>query len=187
MTIVLKLRCRTTQLAQYAARFGAANDERMFAIGRAARARGHVTRSEFLALCAWKTPRSKPRCARNTPAAVRSATRLALASPDEHIRVDALRALDGVGLPTASAILHFVHADPYPVLDVRALWSLGVDEPARAAHTHALWSAYVAACRELALRSGLSMRDVDRALWQYSREMQPAVVSVPGDDLAACT
>ena len=94
MTIVLKLRCRTTQLAQYAQRFGAANDDPMFAIGRAARARGHVTRSEFLALCAWKTPRSKPRCARNTPAAVRSATRLALASPDEHIRVDALRALD---------------------------------------------------------------------------------------------
>ncbi len=36
-----------------------------------------------------------------------------------------LRFLDGVEWPTASTILHFCGARPYPILDYRALWSLG--------------------------------------------------------------
>ena len=119
----------------------------------------------------WKTPRSRPRVARNSERDVRAATREALTSRDERRRIESLTALDGVGFPTASAILHFCHADPYPVLDTRALWSLGVEKIPR--YDFEFWWAYVRVCRDLSGRSGCAMRDVDRALWEYARERAP--------------
>ena len=78
--------------------------------------------------------------------------------------------LDGVSWPTASAILHFAHRDPYPVLDYRAVWTVGVDSPW---YDYAFWAAYTAFCRALATAHGLTMRELDRALWQFSKDQQP--------------
>ena len=49
---------RTPPAAQ---RFGSDEDEPVLRAGTAARARGHYTRAEFITVCAWKTPRSRPR------------------------------------------------------------------------------------------------------------------------------
>ena len=135
-----------------------------------ARARGLLTRPEFLALCHWKTPRTQPRCATNTAAEIREATRIALATGDEEAKVYILRTLAGVGWPTASVILHFCDTRPYPVLDSRALWSLGYARPP--AYTFAFWSAYTDVTRALAHSTGHDMRTVDRALWQYAKHHQ---------------
>jgi len=87
------------------------------------------------------------------------------ASPQD-ARSEVLR---GVEWATASTILHACDARPYPILDVRALWSLGYT----GAHvTLDLWLEYVACTRSLAARLGLGMRTLDRALWQYSIERQ---------------
>ena len=168
----LELRVHPQELAAYAARFGETDDGPLFALGERARTRGYLTRAEFLALCAWKTPRSRGLCSANTSWRVRRSTGAALAAVDEADRIGALLGLDGVGMPTASVILHFVHAEPYPVLDVRALWSVGVDNSSTISHTIDLWFAYTRVCRELASATNLSMRAVDRALWQYSKENQ---------------
>ena len=136
----------------------------------AVRERGHLTRSEFLTICAWKTPRSKPRCASNTSRAIHTLTRAAFASPDDALKMDLLRLLRGVDWPTASTILHICDERPYPILDVRAVWSLGFTKPPT--YTMDFWLAYVAFTRALARRSGLSIRTVDQALWQYSKERQ---------------
>jgi len=37
-------------------------DDKVEPLGLSARERGYLTREEFLALCAWKTERSKSRC-----------------------------------------------------------------------------------------------------------------------------
>ena len=96
-------------------------------IAPTARLRGYLTRSEFLRLCEWKTPRTRSRCASNS----RGRSRNGRASRSQkQIRPSSaahLTQLDGVALPTASVILHFCSRDPYPILDVRALWSLGVE------------------------------------------------------------
>jgi hypothetical protein len=34
------------------------------------------------------------------------------------------------------------------------------------------WSAYTEACRKLSDETGVSMRTLDRALWQFSKENQ---------------
>lgn len=132
------------------------------------RARGWLTKPEFRAVCRWKTPRTAPLVRRNTPSEIRDATAVALGAPDERARIGSLLLLRGVSWPTASVFLHFFHRDPYPVLDVRATWSLGLRAPS--AYSFEYWERYVHACRGLSRRLRLSMRTVDRALWQFSRE-----------------
>lgn len=152
-----------------AARFGETDDAACLAAGEAARARGHYTREEFLTVCAWKTARSRPKVERNDAGTVQRATGQAIGTGDERERMEALLALEGVGVPTASTLLHFAFPGEYPILDVRALQSLG--QPARSGYPVAYWLGYVAACRELARRHGVSLRTLDKALWQSSKEV----------------
>jgi hypothetical protein len=123
-------------------------------------------------VCAWKTVRSRPKVAANTEAAVADATGRALAAGDEATRIAALLELDGVGVPTASTLLYFAFPDDYPILDVRALESLGVKP--RSTYPVSFWLEYLGACRELARRAGVSIRTLDKALWQYSKELSRA-------------
>jgi hypothetical protein len=139
-------------------------------IAPAVRERGYFTKQEFLAICRWKTPRSKSRVQRNPQGFIQAVTQTALSTTDERLRIEVLTLLEGVGWPTASVILHFCHSEPYPILDFRALWSLGVDVPP--VYKFDFWWEYTCHCRELAEAANVSMRTLDRALWQYSAENQ---------------
>jgi hypothetical protein len=74
-------------------------------------------------------------------------------------------------MPTASTLLYFAFPDDYPILDVRALQSLGVKS--RSGYSVTFWLNYLDACRALARRAGVSLRTLDKALWQYSKEGVP--------------
>jgi hypothetical protein len=156
------------EISALAARFPVLDESRLLAVNAAVRARGHYTRAEFVEVCAWKTPRSRPRVAANSEAAVIDATGRALAASDEAIRFAALLELDGVGAPTASTLLYVAFPDDYPILDVRALESLGVRS--RSTYPVSFWLAYLEACRTLARENGVSLRTLDKALWQHSKE-----------------
>lgn len=151
-----------------AARFPATDDGPGLALGARVRARGHYRRAEFIEVCGWKTVRSRPKVAANSARAVVDATRRAMAAGDEATRISALLELEGVGVPTASTLLYFVFPDDYPILDVRALDSLGVKP--RSTYPISFWLAYLSACRTLAARAGVSIRTLDKALWQHSKE-----------------
>jgi hypothetical protein len=157
------------EIEALAERFPASDETRSHAIGAAVRARGHYTREEFIEVCAWKTPRSRPRVAANAGAIVVDATRRAMATSDEAIRFATLLELDGVGGPTASTLLYVVFPHDYPILDVRALESLGVSS--RSTYSVSFWLAYLQACRTLARQAGVSLRTLDKALWQHSKEL----------------
>lgn len=75
--------------------------------------------------------------------------------------------LEGVGWPTASVLPHLMHPDPYPILDIRALETLGVIGAPK--YRFDLWWSYTGLCRQLATDSGHDMRTVDRALWGFSK------------------
>lgn len=140
-------------------------------ISPSVRQRGWYTRDEFLEVCAWKTPRSKPRCASNNEEFIVEATRLALKADNELLRIGILMLLGGVSWPTASVLLHFGHSERYPILDYRALWSLTIAEP-KSDYSFPFWWRYVQICRELASKRKVTMRTLDRALWQFSAENQ---------------
>jgi hypothetical protein len=151
-----------------ASRFPVVDDPGYRATGAAARARGHYTRGEFIEVCRWKTPRSAPKVAANKPRMVVEMTGRAFATSDETQRMEALLELQGVGVPTASTLLFFAFPDDYPILDVRALESLGVKP--RSQYPVSFWLAYLATCRDLAARHGVNIRTLDKALWQHSKE-----------------
>jgi hypothetical protein len=121
-----------------------------------------------MTVCRWKTARSGPKVASNSAAAIRTATRRAFAADDPAEQVAELLTLAGVGLPTASVLLHFAFPESLPILDVRALESLGYT--GGSSYTPAFWAEYVTACVELAAQQGVSLRTLDKALWQYSME-----------------
>jgi hypothetical protein len=157
------------EIETLAARFPpGGGDGRLHEVGVAVLARGYYTREEFIEVCAWKTVRSRPKIARNTEAAVVQATGLAMGTEDEAARMTALLELDGVGVPTASTLLYCVFPDRYPILDVRALESLGVKPGSQ--YPLSFWLEYLDACRELAQLAGVSLRTLDKALWQHSKE-----------------
>ena len=139
------------------------------AIGPAVRERGWYTKDEFLQVCKWKTARSRSRCASNDEQVIVEATRLALKAESERLRIGILTLLRGVSWPTASVLVHFGHPERYPILDYRALSSLSIPEP-DSDYTFPFWWDYVQICRELASKCAVSMRTLDRALWQYSKD-----------------
>jgi hypothetical protein len=166
----LRPRLAPERVLEFAASFDASGDADIERLVPAIRRRGYLTRRDLIAFCRWKSPRAIRRVERNSPARIRRATAAALEATDERARVEPLLTLDGVGWPTASVILHFCHRDPPPILDVRALWSLGV--AGRPRYGPDLWIASVRAARGLAQQASCSMRTLDRALWQYSKERQ---------------
>jgi hypothetical protein len=139
-------------------------------IGPRARAAGYLTKDDFVVLCEWKTPRSRRLVAGNDAGFVEAVTRTALSTPNERLRIEVLMLLNGVSWPTASVILHFAHGDRYPILDYRAVWTVGVD--GAPAYDFPFWAAYTELCRRIADAQGLTMRELDRALWQFSKENQ---------------
>jgi hypothetical protein len=163
-----ELQFPASELTALAARFGYEDDRRLIMLGAAARGRGYYTRREFIEVCAWKTPRSRPRVAANSRHVVMSRTARALVGSDESERIVPLLELQGVGVPTASTLLYVAFPDDYPILDVRALESLGVKS--RSTYAVGFWLEYLDACRELARVHGVSIRTLDKALWQSSKE-----------------
>jgi hypothetical protein len=170
--VAFELQFAVTDIEALAERYDFDSDEETFAAGRAARARGHYTKQELVLLCEWKTPRSRSRVARNTEGFVVAMTAASLTTADETERLSALTAMRGVEVPTASVLLHFVFPERYPIIDWRALESLG--EQARAAYPVAYWLEYVDVCQRLAQEAGVSMRQLDKALWQHSKELSVA-------------
>jgi hypothetical protein len=137
------------------------------------KAAGYYERSHFLTLCKWKSARPTKQYEKNTADFIRDVTQASLSTTNEQLRIEILTLLRGVKLPTASVLLHFGATDPYPILDFRALWSLGV-EIAPSRYDFDLWWQYTLFCRQLAEKAGVSMRTLDKALWQYSKANQPS-------------
>ncbi len=130
----------------------------------------YLTSTQLLKLCEWKTSRTKSRVAKNSEEFIRAVTETAFSTPSEQLRIEVLTLLQGVSWPTASVLLHFGSSEPYPILDFRALWSLGLRVPKQ--YDFQFWWTYTQFCRHLSLESNVTMRILDRALWQFSKETQ---------------
>ena len=127
----------------------------------------------FVALARWKSERPKQRYERNPDAFVREVTELAFQASDDRLRMHILMALGGVGMPVASALLHFAFPDRYPILDfhvVSALAETGLwpGDEARA-FTPPGWLEFNQLMRGLAGSLGVHMRDLDKALWAFDK------------------
>jgi hypothetical protein len=64
-----------------------------------------LSRGEFLDICYWKSPRGIRRCEKNLATRVEQITQKVFATRSEKEKIDLLTGLEGVSIPTASAIL----------------------------------------------------------------------------------
>lgn len=163
------LRFPSQELAALAARNAQIDDPAVQEAGRAARGRGFYHREEFLIVSQWKSRSVRPGREENDEATVRDVTSLAFSSSSERVRIEALLQLRGVTWSSASVLLHWGHPDPYPVLEPRVLWSVGIERNPRR-FDFDFWWGYVRACRRYIEEAGIDARTLDRALWQYARE-----------------
>ena len=172
MELSMKLRFPGSKIQYYAERYSyTRNETELLALHDDVQRSGYLTKPQLQLLAKWKSPRSAPNVENNSDSFIQEISRFALHTTDERARIEALTLLDGVLWPTASVVLHVFHVEPYPIMDIRALWSVGVEVPSQ--YTFAFWLPYVEYCRGLAQKSGVTMRVLDRALWQYSKENQP--------------
>jgi len=137
----------------------------------AAIATGDFSQARLRVIFRWKTGnRGKSRIEKNTKAVVEDALRLAVASKEPQCAIAVLMSLHGVQVPVASAIMTAIRPDEYTVIDFRALEALGAPTEDRSID---FYVKYLAFCREQAREWGMSLRDFDRALWQWSKDRSP--------------
>ncbi len=161
------LRFNKKQLQDYASRYEYQTDAILDDIVISAKDKSYLAKAEFLCICAWKTPRSKPKCASNPEELIKEITRISFTTTSDQLSIEILTLLNGVGWPTASTILHFCHKDEFPILDFRALYSLGLDKTPT--YNYNFWRDYTAYCRDLGHDLNVDLRTIDRGLWQYSK------------------
>ncbi len=167
----MKLRFQEKKILQLAENYAYWREEdALTAISGQIQEAGRLNKSQLKLVARWKAPRSAGHVDKNDESYVKEATSWALSATTERARIEVLTVLDGVRWPTASVILHLFHVEPYPILDFRALWSVGLEVPHQ--YSFGFWWPYVGFCRQLAERNHVSMRVLDRALWQYSKENQ---------------
>jgi len=132
----------------------------------------YLNRENLIKLGRWKSPRALKQYKDpiNSDEGVKELTSFALSSGDEFIRIMCPQLLRGVSWGVASVILHFAYPDDYTIIDFRAVWALGWRQPAF--YTFDYWMKYTNFVRNLAEEAGVSLRVLDKALWQYSKENQ---------------
>ena len=130
--------------------------------------RGYLTKQELHTIARWKSPRRAALTLENADDFIKEITEEAFISSDDWTKLLTLTQLQGIGQPTASAILHLYDEGKYPILDIHALWSVGMEWTARSSYP--FWLDYIELCRNTANRNNVSMRELDRALWKYSAD-----------------
>ena len=160
-------------------------EELLTRVGPAIRQRGYYTVAELRRVNRWKLPTERNRrwLAQNSHHRVRAVTTRALAAP-EALQLYTLQLLHGVSAAVASALLIFPFPDVHTVIDFRVARALEALDQAGQLPDELLWRqrpprdnswlppypAYLDACRQLAAHLNASLRDVDRALWQWHKE-----------------
>ena len=166
----MNLRFPESEIHQWAERYEAGSTEADFIeIRPTVQAQGYLDKELLKRVARWKSPRPARHVEKNDNDYVKEITMWSFSATTERARIRVLRLLDGVEWPTASAILHLFHRAPYPILDFRALWSVGLEDYR---YSSAFWLDYTHFCRDIASRNQINMRTLDRALWQFSKENQ---------------
>ena len=170
MTINHSLRIPAKKLKDYQERYDSSAEVNLDKYHQIDTKPDYLTVDQLQEICHWKSKRRADLARLNPEPRVREITTFSFSAKCEESKLGALTLLSGVQFPTASVILHFCVDQTYPILDFRAIWSLGIKQPTQ--YTFAFWKEYVNICRSVAAEHKLSVRELDMALWQYSSEHQ---------------
>jgi hypothetical protein len=161
------LQFKPAEITGLAERYGYESDNDALAAGTQIRTGNHG-RQNLITIFEWKTKgRGRSRLRKNSDGEIADALNLASLAKTERAAVAVLLGLQGVHVPVASAILTAIYPKRYTVIDFRALEALGCESKDRSVN---FYLAYLKACRQLASEHDVTLRKLDRALWQWSSE-----------------
>lgn len=141
------------------------------------KSQGYLTKSEFLKIAKWKSPRPINFYLQNDELTIRRVTELAFQITDDNIKIHILTSLVGVNIPTASAILMFYDKEKFPVIDIRVWTQLykmqQVSENEKGqAFTLNQWRLYLQIIRKFASLLNVSARQIEKRLFDYDKKNQ---------------
>ena len=133
-----------------------------------ARALGYLSKDLFVRVARWKSKRQTPNYKLNSETSIREMSTKALKATDDSDALRALMVLSGVALRTASAILHWLRPDRFPILDFRVIAAFGEPKP-KSYDDFGLYARIAKRVRALAGQHQLDLRTIDRALWTWDK------------------
>ena len=143
--------------------------------------KGYLSQSELRQMAKWKDRFVPSKIDKNPPGLIEKITGEAFGLDDDWEKIKKLKEIYGVAASVASVILHLYDPKKYPILDVHALRTIGIDNQ-KVTYDEPFWRKYVDLCRAKAERYDVSMRALDRALYKYSERDAIFVMTVIADE-----
>ncbi len=146
-------------------------------LGESIRARGYISRDELLKILEWKAERAKTKLEDNSEI-IESVSQLAFRTSDVFYKISLLSVIRGVGVPVASAVLRFVYPEEFGIIDINAWTALAEMRRVKekkffASQVRAVdYVKYLEILRELAQEQGMSVSEVDMALYEYGKRLR---------------
>ncbi|KFG67138.1 hypothetical protein [Microvirga sp. BSC39] len=167
----MRITLSKADIEKYASTYAYEGDEELASLMIDARTRGFMTRNDLEAVARWKWRggRTRQLVSENMDDEVREISQTAFSAKSERLRIGALLALRGVQWPMASVILHFAFPDQNPILDVRAMKTVG----GSTLYIFEKWLAHTELCRQKAQAGNVTLRTLDRALWSADKAQNP--------------
>ena len=151
-------------------RKGAEKDARMERAGKEILA-GAKTRKNLEIIFRWKAARAVHHLSKNKTKDIRRCLTEAVNAKDDRSAIVALvrdssleTGLHGIQVPVASAILTAIFPNRFTVIDYKALASLGCPQDFPGV---GFYLEYLRTCRRIKDENRVSLRTLDRALWQW--------------------
>ena len=132
----------------------------------------YLNKDYFVRLGRWKSARITKHYKANEEQEVINRTRRAYEATDDLDKLKILLPLKGVGVPVASTILHYLQPNDFPIFDYHArttlnkagTWSRDIKDASAKS-----WLEYVNIMRDLSNELGVTLRDLDKALFAYDK------------------
>jgi len=136
------------------------------------RGRGCFIKEEFVKMGMWKSSRAKNWYLSNSPEDVVNTSKKVFSTKYEKRRIELLTTLQGVRIPTASAILMLTNPKDYGVIDIR-VWEVLYQyeevkvNPTGTNFSFDNWYNYLMKLRYFAEKHQVKARDIERTLFKH--------------------
>ena len=118
---------------------------------------GYLSQPELRQMAKWKDRFVPSKIDKNPPGLIERITGEAFSLDEDWEKIKKLKEIYGVAGSVASVILHLYDPKKYPILDVHALRTIGIDSK-KVNYDEPFWRKYVNLCRAKAERYDVSMR-----------------------------